>query len=184
MSGATPQRGGGAALMSGTGIILCGSWDAAVALGDGYVIRPLPEELRATIGDWVAVPKRPVDRLAVERTLARWGVGPSATARASDPATAHEAAARAATGELTNRMLCLHAHVYAGARGLTGDELENATGRPYEAIGPRRPSLEQAGLLRKATTVDGQLRKRGGKQVYVVTAAGITHYQQHRSAAA
>lgn len=166
-----------------TGVILCGSWDAAVALGDGYTIHRLPEALRATVGDWVAVPKHPVDRLAVETTLAKWGVTTTPTARASDPATAHDAASRAAVVELTHRMLCLHAHVYAGATGLTGSELENATGRPYEAIGPRRPSLEKAGLIRKATTADGRLRRRGGKQVYVATAAGITYYRQHRSAA-
>jgi hypothetical protein len=165
--------------MSGSGVILCVSYDVAVAHGDGYEPRPIPDT-----DAWLAVPKHPADRLAVDRQLAIWNAGPPATrTRATDPTTSLDAAARAATVAMSNRMLCLHAHVYAGDRGLTGTELATATGRPYEAIGPRRPSLEQAGLIRKATGLSGGLRRRGGKQVYVVTPAGIAHYQQHRGAA-
>lgn len=163
----------------GTGVVLCVSYDVAVEMGDAYTPHPIPDT-----ASWLAVPRHPVNRSAVDRALAIWNAGPPATrARMSDPATSHDAAARAAVTALSNRMLCLHAHVYAGEKGLTGSELAAVTGRPYEAIGPRRPSLETPGLIRKASGLNGQLRRRAGKQVYVATAAGIAYYQQHRGAA-
>ncbi|MCB0967722.1 MAG: hypothetical protein KDB37_12875 [Ilumatobacter sp.] len=166
------------------GVKLCATEAEADAYGDMYwtAHSPLPA------GGWLAIPKHPSDQLRLDKVLARWGIhgAPTATARPSDPATSHEAAQRASTHELSDRLLCLKAHVYAGDRGLNGDELELRTGRPYESLGPRRPDLEKAGLLTKATTTGGKPLKRNRKQVYVATPAGREAWQteeQQRGAA-
>jgi len=67
-------------------------------------------------------------------------------ARATDPATSHEAAARAALNVTFDAWLVLAAHVEA-ENGLTGDELADATGRKYESVGPRRKPLTTDGWL-------------------------------------
>ena len=172
-------------MSAGTGIFLCATEAEAVAYGDQYVVGCRPDGPGVV---WFAIPKHPSNQLTVDRALARWGITrPStATARPSDPATSHEAARRASTHELSDRLLCLRAHVFAGARGLNGDELEKVTGRPYESLGPRRRPLEQAALIAKATTTAGTLLKRNRKQVYVATAAGIETWRteaQQRGAA-
>ena len=106
-------------------------------------------------------------------------------ARATDPATSHQAAQRAAINAKSNRFLLLEAHVKAGSRGLQGDEIEAATGLAYETIGPRRPSLEADGLIRKATDSTGQPVTRNDKQVYVITPAGVDAWSRsNRSTAA
>ena len=94
------------------------------------------------------------------------------TARTSDPGTSHKAATRAAIKAESNKALLLIAHAEAGSRGLTGDEIETATGKPYQSIGPRRPALEEAGLVRKAIGDNGRLVERNDKQVYVITPMG------------
>lgn len=96
---------------------------------------------------------------------------PPAHARNTDPAPAHEAAAR--VNVHGDAWLVLRAHVEAGERGLTGDDLEAATGRRYSNIGPRRPWLEAQGWV--APTGD----KRGGKGVYVATAEGVAAWERH-----
>lgn len=92
--------------------------------------------------------------------------------RHTDPHASRIAAARAAYGARDNTDLCLRAHVDAGERGLTGDELAAATGVAYQAIGPRRPGLERDGLLEKVRGEDGRQLRRGGKGVYRATADG------------
>lgn len=96
---------------------------------------------------------------------------PLALARNTDPAPAHEAAAK--VNVHGDAWLVLRAHVEAGERGLTGDDLEAATGRKYQAIGPRRPWLEAQGWV--AATGD----RRGGKGVYVATAEGVAAWDRH-----
>ena len=102
-------------------------------------------------------------------------------ARTTDPAASHQAATRAATFAESNRAKVLIAHADAGPRGLTGDELEEATKRPYESLGPRRPSLERAGLIVKVTDEFGHALQRNKKQVYRVTPAGAQMAQQWRT---
>lgn len=55
----------------------------------------------------------------------------------------------------------------------TGWELEKATGRPYQSVGPRRPSLEAAGLLVKAQGVRRTNARGNAEQVYRITADGL-----------
>ena len=90
-------------------------------------------------------------------------------ARNTDPATAHEAAQRARHNAATNSDRCLAAHQAAGEHGLNGDELADATGLPYQTIGPRRPALEAQGLIVKAVDRSGARIKRDHKQVYRAT---------------
>ena len=97
-------------------------------------------------------------------------------ARATDPDTAVAAARKAQTTAAKNRLICLRAHAEA-PNGLTGDELAEATGLPYETIGPRRPGLERAGLVEKAEHEDGRPMRRPNNdgnavQVYRITEAG------------
>ena len=99
------------------------------------------------------------------------GVGGQPRARRTDPATAHLAAITAAHTAPSNRMRVLFAHADAGERGLTGFELEQVTGMPYSVIGPRRPALEQDGLI--ADTLVRRPNDRGNLQaVYAITPAG------------
>jgi len=99
------------------------------------------------------------------------GTGGQPLARTSDPQTAHDAANVAKSAAAHNRIKALHAHAAAGEHGLTGDELELATGLPYEVIGPRRPALEAEGLIVKAG-VTRPNRRGNAQQVYVITEAG------------
>jgi hypothetical protein len=98
-------------------------------------------------------------------------------ARRTDPHTAHTAAAKASKVVTEARRLVLKAHYDAGEYGLTGEELEEATGRPYESVGPRRPWLEGAGWIRKSA-----LRRpnRAGNmmQVYTITPTGCTEVER------
>jgi len=92
-------------------------------------------------------------------------------ARHTDPATAHDAANVAKSNAAHNRLKVLLAHYEAGERGLTGDELEQATGLPYETLGPRRPALEADGLI--VATGTRRPNRRGNMQaVYRITEAG------------
>ena len=109
---------------------------------------------------------------------------PAPLARTTDPAASHQAASRAAIFAESNRAKVLIAHADAGPRGLTGDELEEATKRPYESLGPRRPSLERAGLIVKVTDDLGNDVQRNKKQVYRVTIAGEHMAQQWRTESA
>ncbi len=95
-------------------------------------------------------------------------------ARMTDPDTAHEAAHRARSRSAADADLVLKAHARAGEQGLTGWELEKATGRPYQSVGPRRPSLEAAGLIVKAQGVRRTNARGNAEQVYRITAAGMT----------
>ena len=70
-------------------------------------------------------------------------------------------------------MLCAHAD--AGEHGLTGNELETVTGRPYAKLGPRRPALEAAGLVEKVFKTPSQPVRRDGQQVYRCTPLGYEH---------
>jgi hypothetical protein len=101
--------------------------------------------------------------------------GAEPRARLSDPATAHEAAARALPWASVARWIVLCAHADAGERGLTGNELEQVAGRPYAKLGPRRPALEADGLVEKLYRTPSQPVRRDGQQVYIVTALGLEH---------
>jgi len=94
-------------------------------------------------------------------------------ARLTDPDTAHEAAHRARSRSAADADLVLKAHARAGEQGLTGYELEKATGRPYQSVGPRRPSLEAAGLIVKAEGVRRTNARGNAEQVYRITADGL-----------
>ena len=85
-------------------------------------------------------------------------------ARTTDPAAAHEAAARATFAGTFDQWLVLAAHV--ATRDLTGDELAEVCGRPYQSVGPRRPALERAGLIEETGT------RRANKGVYRATDEG------------
>ncbi len=90
-----------------------------------------------------------------------------AKARLTDPQTAHDVTKRVKVTEHTQ--IVLDAHRTAGERGLTGDELEQLTGLPYQSCGPRRPALERAGLLVKAGTRPN--RRGNTEQVYKASTA-------------
>ena len=127
-----------------------------------------------TDGLSAALPAAPVGGTATPRLP---GTSNTPRARTSDPASAHQAAHRARSNAAINADRCLLAHGHAGTTGLTGDELEQVTGIAYQTIGPRRPALEDAGLIAKARDHDGRLlrrtnRKGNPEQVYVITAAG------------
>lgn len=94
-------------------------------------------------------------------------------ARLTDPETAHEAAHRARSRSAADADLVLKAHARAGEQGLTGYELEKATGRPYQSVGPRRPALEAAGLIVKAQGVRRPNARGNAEQVYRITADGM-----------
>lgn len=94
------------------------------------------------------------------------------SSRSTDPETSQRAATKAAINAASNRARLLIAHHEAGQHGLTGDDIEAATGIAYQAIGPRRPSLERAGLVAKAIGDDGQYITRNDKQVYRITSRG------------
>lgn len=66
------------------------------------------------------------------------------TARLSDPATSHKAAARAK--RRTHEQLALET-LRANPAGLTDFELAARTGVPQTSIGVRRKSLERQGLV-------------------------------------
>ena len=100
---------------------------------------------------------------------------PTANARNTDPAPAHDAARKVNVHGDT--WLVLREHVEAGESGLTGDDLAAVTGRPYESVGPRRPWLVEQGWV--AATGD----RRGGKGVYVATPAGVAAWKHQREAA-
>jgi hypothetical protein len=93
-------------------------------------------------------------------------------ARLTDPETAHEAARVAARHTKADTELVLQAHHRAGELGLTGSELEAATGRPYASIGPRRPGLVEAGLIAKAVGQRRPNARGNSEQVYVCTPLG------------
>ncbi len=93
-------------------------------------------------------------------------------ARSTDPDTSWHAANKAKTVAAEDRIKCLMAHVKAGDSGLTGDELEQVTGRPYQSIGPRRPWLEDNGFIEKAHGVKRANRAGNAEQVYRITPAG------------
>lgn len=93
------------------------------------------------------------------------------SARATDPQPAHDAAKTAKALASERRIICLLAHETAGGEGLTGHELEAATGIEYDVIGPRRPWLERNGFLEP----NGLRRanpKGNTEGVYVITEAG------------
>jgi hypothetical protein len=100
-------------------------------------------------------------------------------ARATDPATSHEAAATAKAAAAENRIRVLMAHEAAGGDGLTGDELEQRTGTPYAVIGPRRPWLVDNEFLVQSGV---RLNRRGNReQVFVITDAGRDMAQRLRA---
>jgi len=101
-------------------------------------------------------------------------------ARATDPRPAWNAAADAKSAAARNRVRCIMAHANAGDHGLTGDELEQATGVPYQTIGPRRPWLEDNGFLVAA----GTRPNNGGRPVgvYVITGEGRSMVADLRAA--
>jgi hypothetical protein len=90
----------------------------------------------------------------------------------TDPETAHEAARMAARHTKADTELVLQAHHRAGELGLTGSELEAATGRPYSSIGPRRPGLVEAGLIGKAVGQRRPNARGNSEQVYVCSPLG------------
>jgi hypothetical protein len=129
----------------------------------------------------------PAPTEADERTSRSLPADTNSTPRArnSDPQTAHQAAARARSTAALNRDRCLIAHADAGDEGLTGEELAAATGLEYATIGPRRPRLEDDGLLVKGRR-DGcewtRPNARGNaQQVYVATAAGLVEAARLRA---
>lgn len=91
-------------------------------------------------------------------------------ARATDPATSHDAAARALTSAAFKRLTLLRAHMLAGERGLIGRDHLAATGWPYEVVGPRRRSLADDGYV----APNGQ--KRDGQEVWVATEFGARYW--------
>lgn len=98
-------------------------------------------------------------------------------ARRTDPGTSYAAAATARRSASENRDAVLLAHDTAGPAGLSGEQLGDVTGLPYQTIGPRRPALEDAGYIAKARTEGGKPLTRPNvrgnpEQVYVITAAG------------
>mgnify|MGYP000384988883 FL=1 len=104
-------------------------------------------------------------------------VTPAPVARVSDPPTAHLAAHKARARAHADARLVLAAHVAAGEFGLTGEELEEVTGRSYESVGPRRPGLEGVGWLCKAGV---RRPNRAGNlmQVYVATPEGVAEHER------
>ncbi len=104
-------------------------------------------------------------------------------ARATDPGTSHEAARRASSRAAADSELVLLAHCDAGERGLTGHELEAATRRPYESVGPRRPGLERLGLIAKVTGMRRENERGNPEQVYRITNAGKQEAARIRAAA-
>lgn len=96
----------------------------------------------------------------------------TAHARRTDPTPAHQAAATVNATDDAHAVLL--AHLAAGPTGLTGDELATALGRPYEAVGPRRPALRDAGWVEQVIGPDGKQVRRGGKGVWRITDAGVT----------
>ena len=70
-----------------------------------------------------------------DRGLARW----------SDPTTSHQAAAQVNVKGL--QQVAAEAHLKAGLRGLTGWELEQATGIRHDTITPRLRPLIRKGIL-------------------------------------
>ena len=96
---------------------------------------------------------------------------PAPVARHSDPAAAHDAAIVAQINAAENRLAVLYAHADAGYDGLTGDELELATGKEYQTVGPRRPWLVEHGYVANKGTRRNN-RKGNAEGVYVITPAG------------
>lgn len=72
---------------------------------------------------------------------------PAPTARASDPATSHTAAARASVRAATDRALVLRIH-QQWTSGLTDFELAEMAGRQQTSLGVRRGELRKLGLIR------------------------------------
>ena len=72
---------------------------------------------------------------------------PHPTARASDPATSHAAAATASLRAATDRALVLRIHQQYTS-GLTDFELADLAGRQQTSLGVRRGDLRKAGLIR------------------------------------
>lgn len=104
-------------------------------------------------------------------------------ARSSDPATSHQAAARAKIKAGSNRARALAALASAGDEGLTDFELADRTGVQQTSIGCRRKELERAELVEFAgvtrpSPTDSPAR------VYRPTVAGRVLAQELASAAA
>lgn len=119
-----------------------------------------------------SAPRESGDREAPGGTLPAHSSLGAPIARATDPATSHDAASTAKLAAAKNRITVLLAHEAAGADGLTGDELEQATGLDYETVGPRRPWLVDNGFL-AFNGVRRPNRKGNAEQVYTITAAGV-----------
>jgi len=127
----------------------------------------LTSEIRTALPAATSLPARPPQ---TAQAAAAGGVdlltaSPAApVARSTDPATSWAAATNAKSTASQNRIRCLFAHVAAGERGLTGDELEQVTGIAYEVIGPRRPWLVENGFL---TEPIGKRQNNNGQAVNV-----------------
>lgn len=124
-----------------------------------------PAPLRATIAPGVETPPPPPPAPGAptlfDQPAARW----------TDPDTSREAAATATGLAAARRRSVLLAHAAAGDSGLTGEELAAACREDYAVVGPRRPSLERAGLVEYA----GYRRpnsKGNPERVYRCTPAG------------
>jgi len=137
-----------------------------IALGDRCPwCRKIVAERTAVPAHIAANPVTPTPRAtaaAPETTLPLVSGAP--IARNSDPAAAHDAAARAAHDYTFDQWLVLAAHV--ASVDLNGDELGAVCGRPYQSVGPRRPALERNGLIEETGT------RRKGKGCYRATDAG------------
>lgn len=162
---------------------------AAGAAGDGDAPEARPRLLPAPAAlPRPADPGRTVDQLdlfavaatdSVRMASARSTPAATANTRTLDPTTSHQAAEKVRNRTKADTELVLVAHARAGARGLTGDELEQATGRPYQSVGPRRPALEkQLGYIAKRTDATGRVvtrtnRRGNSETVYAITPAGL-----------
>ncbi len=104
-------------------------------------------------------------------------------ARSTDPSTSHDAARRASSRAAADSELVLLAHADAGERGLTGYELEAATRRPYQSVGPRRPGLERLGLIAKVPGLKRENERGNPEQVYRITHAGKEQAANFRASA-
>lgn len=162
-----------------------GAHDAPASLGR-EIARPAGHPLPA--GGHRSAPGVAADREAVAARETEGRLPGLTLARTTDPTTAHEAAGKAHHTAAGDRVLVLLAHAAVSERGLTGEELATATGRPYESVGPRRPALEAEGLLVKARDADGLVRRpnaRGNpQQVYRCTPAGHAAAARLRKGAA
>ncbi len=146
-----------------------------IAVGDKHSAAPTATIAAAEPGmQESAAPVRGGPATSDAGTAASTRAGSAAVplARTTDPQTSHDAAHTARGRARQDAWLVLVAHRNAGDQGLTGTELEDATDRPYQSVGPRRPALCAAGWIEAWEGCKRPNRRGNPEQVYRITTDG------------